>query len=426
MEGIPKLHRLSCTQNSLLTGKCPFRTHSNPHKHFGHAVTGIKIVIYNQSLKTFQLYDLLYTLVLRLSPEWQSDDKFGTFPLLCPDLNGAAHHIHNILGDGHTKSCTLSPAYSGSPLPLKRRKDLLYKFLTHTDSVILHPDLVQFTASLETRILFQPDRNGSASRSKLDRIGQKIQQHLIQSCLITIDILICHIHGIHIKLQLFRMDLPADDRLQIMKHIRQTDLRFFQMDLSALNPAHIQDIIDQGKQMVTGGKDLSQIIPNLVFIINIAYSQCGKADDRIHWCPDIVRHVGKEGTLGPVCCLRRTDCLRKCLVHFPVRGTVRQNQDVFLFSIYLTTHCNIMEPAFFPCFLMNIFKIPFSLFMNLDFFQIIFLRIFMFRRMQFSQNTNISTNLFYRNTQQIFRIWADVICLICFCIQHQKDIIHVH
>ena len=48
------------------------------------------------------------------------------------------------------------------------------------------------------------------------------------------------------------MDLPADDRLQIMKHIRQTDLRFFQMDLSALNPAHIQDIIDQGKQMVTG------------------------------------------------------------------------------------------------------------------------------------------------------------------------------
>ena len=50
MEGIPKLHRLSCTQNSLLTGKCPFRTHSNPHKHFCHAVTGIKIVIYNQTI----------------------------------------------------------------------------------------------------------------------------------------------------------------------------------------------------------------------------------------------------------------------------------------------------------------------------------------------------------------------------------------
>ena len=364
--------------------------------------------------------------MLRLSPEWQTDDKFGTFPLLCPNVNGATHHIHNILGDGHAKSCALSPAHSRSPLPLKRRKDLLYKFLAHADSGILHPNLVQFTASLEPRILFQPDRNGSASRSKLDCIGQKIQQHLVQPCLVTIDILICHIHGIHIKLQLLRMDLPADNYLQIMKYIRQTDLYFFQMDLSTLNPAHIQDIIDQRKQMVTGGKDLTQIIPNPVFIINIAYSQCGKTDDCIHWCPNIVRHVGKEGTLCPVCSLRRTYCLRKCLVHFPVRGTVRQNQDVFLFSIYLTAHCNIMKPAFFPCFLMNIFKIPFSLFMNLDFLQIIFLRIFIFCWMQFPQNTNISTNLFYRNTQQLFHIRADVICLICFCIQHQKDVLHVH
>ena len=48
------------------------------------------------------------------------------------------------------------------------------------------------------------------------------------------------------------MDLSTDDRLQIMKHIRQTDLCFFQLDLSTLNPAHIQYIIDQREQMVTG------------------------------------------------------------------------------------------------------------------------------------------------------------------------------
>ena len=142
MECIPKLHRLPCTQNSLLTGKCPFRTHSNLHKHLCHTVTGIKIVIYNQSLKTFQLCNLLYTVILRLSPKWQTDNKFCAFPLLCPDLNGTTHHIHNILGDGHAKSCALGSAHSGSPLPLKRRKDLLYKFLTHADSIILYPDLV--------------------------------------------------------------------------------------------------------------------------------------------------------------------------------------------------------------------------------------------------------------------------------------------
>ena len=37
-----------------------------------------------------------------------------------------------------------------------------------------------------------------------------------------------------------------------MKHLRQTDLRFFQVDLSALNTAHIQYIIDQREQMIAG------------------------------------------------------------------------------------------------------------------------------------------------------------------------------
>ena len=50
----------------------------------------------------------------------------------------------------------------------------------------------------------------------------------------------------------------------------------------------------------------------------------------------------------------------------------------------------------------------------------------MFLWMQFSQNTNIFANLFYRNTKQFFRIWAYIVCLICFCIQHQKNVIHIH
>ena len=63
---------------------------------------------------------------------------------------------------------------------------------------------------------------------------------------------------------------------------------------------------------------------------------------------------------------------------------------------------------------------------DLDFFQIIFLRIFMSRRIQFPQDTNIFADLFYRNAQQFFHIRADVICLICFCIQHQENVIYIH
>ena len=178
--------------------------------------------------------------------------------------------------------------------------------------------------------------------------------------------------------------------------------------------------------MITGGKNLAQIIPDSFFIINITYRQCGKTDNRIHWCADIVRHIRKESTLCPVCCLCSTYCLRKCLIHFPVSSTIRHNQDIFLFAVYFTSHCNIMEPAFFSCLQMNIFKIPFSLFINLDFFQIIFLWISLFCRMQFTQNTNIFTNLFHRNAKQVFHIRTNIICMVCFCIQHQENVIHIH
>ena len=108
--------------------------------------------------------------LLRLKPKWQTDNEFSTFALLCLNLNRSAHHIHNILGNGHAKPCTLSPADCGSALSLKRRKNLLYKFRTHSDSIILYPDLVQFNALYRPRELLQPDRNRSSCGSKLNCI----------------------------------------------------------------------------------------------------------------------------------------------------------------------------------------------------------------------------------------------------------------
>ena len=137
-------------------------------------------------------------------------------------------------------------------------------------------------------------------------------------------------------------------------------------------------------------------------------------------------HVGKECTLCPVGSFRSADCLIKGLVHFLINGTVRHNQDIFLFSVYLTAHCNNMKPALFPCFLVNIFKIPFLLLIYLDLFQIILLWIFTIFGMQFSQDANILLDLFYCNAQQFFHIGTYIICLICFCIQHQKNVIYTH
>ena len=172
MERIPQLHRLPGPENSLLAGECPFRPHANLYQHLRHTVAGIEIVVYNQGLQALQLRDLLYTALHGLDPQGQTDRKFGALALLCLDLNGAAHHIHDVFGDGHAKACALGPADGGGPLPLKGRKNLLHKFLTHADSIVLDPELIQRAALGRSRELLQPDRNRSACRGELDRIGQ--------------------------------------------------------------------------------------------------------------------------------------------------------------------------------------------------------------------------------------------------------------
>ena len=64
--------------------------------------------------------------------------------------------------------------------------------------------------------------------------------------------------------------------------------------------------------------------------------------------------------------------------------------------------------------------------MHLDFLQIILFQLFWLCEIQFFQNTNIFTDLFHCNTQQFFHIRTDIICLICFGIHHQKNIIYIH
>ena len=94
------------------------------------------------------------------------------------------------------------------------------------------------------------------------------------------------------------------------------------MNLSAFNAAHIQNIIDQRKQMVAGGKNLPQIIPHPLRVVDVAQRQCGKADNGIHGGADVVGHIGKEGAFCFACGFCHMDCLCQCLIHFSVSRAV--------------------------------------------------------------------------------------------------------
>ena len=62
--------------------------------------------------------------------------------------------------------------------------------------------------------------------------------------------------------------------------------------------------------MLAGLGDLLQAVLHPLLIIDMGHRDGGHADDAVHGCADIVRHIVEKGGLGTVCLL----CLCKCFL----------------------------------------------------------------------------------------------------------------
>ena len=136
-------------------------------------------------------------------------------------------------------------------------------------------------------------------------------------------------------------------------------------------------------------------------------------------------HIGKEGALGAVGVFGGGNGIRERLIHLPVGGAVRQNQNVLGLSLDLAAHGNHMEPAPLPCLLMDIFHIPFALLAAGKPFQKVLGAVGGILRVQQRQGIDIFAHTLPRQTQQPFHVRADIICLVGLCIQHQENVVHV-
>ena len=182
---------------------------------------------------------------------------------------------------------------------------MLQKFRTHPDAGIPDLEIIGREALRRIALLQNAHTHDTAGPGELHGIAQKIQKHLIQPEPVAQHMFIDHIRRINIKFQLFGCDIRLHDRLQVMHDLRQGSLLFLDLHFSALDTAHVQNIIDQAQQMIAGRGDLGQIILHLLLIVNMRRCQRGKADNCIHGGPDIMGHVVQERGLGPVRVLRR-------------------------------------------------------------------------------------------------------------------------
>ena len=178
---------------------------------------------------------------------------------------------------------------------------MLLEFLTHADAVVLDAELIAGPARRRTVFLSNANADHAACGSELDGIGQNVQQDLVQPQRVGDDILVFHIHGINKKRQPLCRNIGLNDGAHIVDEVRQMHRFFLDLYLSALDAAHIQHIIDEGKQMLAGCGDLFEVVQHLFPIVDMGRSQRSEADDGVHGGADIVAHIEQELPLGAVC-----------------------------------------------------------------------------------------------------------------------------
>ena len=107
-----------------------------------------------------------------------------------------------------------------------------------------------------------------------------------------------HILRVDKEVDLLGLQVGVHNSSQVVYHIRQTHFALVEFGSSALNAAHIQHIVDEGKQVIARYGDFLQIISNRISVIDMRRRQGSKAYDGIHWRTDIMAHAVEEGGLS--------------------------------------------------------------------------------------------------------------------------------
>ena len=305
------IHGKLCTHYRFLAAGGPVGPHADVPKHFADRAAGIHVIIHHQSANALELFDFPILRRIVAQAELEVHDEFRAATHFALHFDGTTHHIHNVFGDGHAKAGALDATDGGTLLAGKSFEEMLLEILAHADAIVFHMDFILCIALQLHRILFHAYSHRATGIGELQRITQKIQQHLIQTQTIAVHIFIRYTHSVEEKIDPLRHDVSLQNRAEVMEHIRQMHFLLLDLHHATLDAAHVKHVIDERQEMITGGGDFLQIVLYLILIIQISSRQSGEADDGIHRRTDIMGHIIQETGLRVIRMLRRSQCIRQ-------------------------------------------------------------------------------------------------------------------
>ena len=300
-EGIALFHGVLGANHRLLAGNRPFRAHPDFGQHGADIEAGVGVVVCHQRVEPLQLRKPFLLDLLLVERKAQVHDELAALARLAFDGDGAAHQVHDALGDGHAKSRARDAAHGGAFLAGELLKDVRLELLAHADAVVLDAELVAGVARGGTVLLGYADADHAARGGELDGVGQDVQQDLVEPQRVGDDVLVFDVHGVDEERQSLRRHIGLNDGAHVMDDVGQMHRLLINLDLAVLDAAHVQHVVDEGKEVLAGGGDLLQVVQHLLAVVDVGRGQRREADDGVHRRADVVAHVEEELPFGAVC-----------------------------------------------------------------------------------------------------------------------------
>ena len=264
------------------------------------------VVVHHQRLEVGEVVVLLQVmaeLLLLGDAQLHVDGELGADPLDRTRRDLPAHQIHDVLGDRKAQPGAAEEGGGAGGLLRKGLVDVGEELLAHAHARVVD-DEAELGVVLGPTALGGGEGDLPALAGELDRVGKDVEEHLLELHRVP-DIVVVE-HGVHDALVVHPLGgrLRVADGADAAQKVLGGNFFALHQHLAALDPAHVQDVVDEGEQETGGDPDFGDAVGHLVVVPDRIGRDGAHADDRVHGGADLVAHAGEEVAFGGVGLLR--------------------------------------------------------------------------------------------------------------------------
>ena len=212
------------------------------------------VVIYDEHGQVDEL--LVHALVQLGDLQEHCGGERGAFAQLTLHLDIAIHHACRRKRDRHAKPRALL-LRDLLTLSARERVEHMWQVLfAHANAVVLHGEVVLRDFRTASVLLFQCDIDRATFRRVFDRVAHQVGVDLLQAHMVADHFFVNDILHANDHLLPLRVGLRPVDVNQILQHHGKIERFLGKLNAPRFDLRHIQDLVDQGQQVLARRGDL--------------------------------------------------------------------------------------------------------------------------------------------------------------------------